>query len=141
MSFWDSSALVPLCTSEPRSISAGRLWKTFSPRVVWWETSVEICSALARIERENIISLQQRLNAEKRLEILENIWIEIQPNSRIKELARTFPAQHKMKAADSLQLAAALVWCKELPKGKDFVSGDVKLLEVAENVGFTIHSL
>lgn len=141
MSFWDSSALVPLCTSEPRSISAGRLWKTFSARVVWWETSVEICSALARIERENTISLSQRLNAEKRLVILEKTWIEIQPNSRIKELARTFPAKYKMKAADSLQLAAALIWCKEQPKSKNFVSGDAKLVKVAETVGFTVHLL
>jgi len=141
MSFWESSALVLLCANEPRSILAGRLWKTFPAKFVWWETSIEICSALARIERENKISLQQRIKAEQRLEMLEKVWTEIQPNIRIKELAKTFPAKHGLKAADSLQLAAALLWCKELPKNKDFVSGDVKLLEVAENVGFTIHSL
>ena len=141
MSFWDSSALVPLCTNEPRSHFAGNLWKKFPQKIVWWETSVEICSALARLERENAISLQKRLNAEKRLRILENIWLEIQPNTRIKELARTFPAQYKMKAADSLQLAAALAWCKEFPKGKDFVSGDEKLIKVAATVGFTTHFL
>ncbi len=141
MSFWDSSALVPLCTNEPRSILAGRLWKHFPAKFVWWETSVEICSALARIERENKITFQQRLSAENRLQILKSVWNEIQPNSRIKELARTFPAQHKMKAADSLQLAASLLWCKENPKSKDFVSGDEKLIQVAETVGFTIHLL
>ena len=64
MSFWDSSALVPLCTNESRSMLAGKLWKKFSQKFVWWETSVEICSALARIERENKISLQQRIKAE-----------------------------------------------------------------------------
>lgn len=141
MSFWDSSALVPLCTNETRSISAGRLWKRFSQKYVWWGTSVEIISALARIERESRITNQQRLNAEKRLEIVEKVWTEIQPDSRIKELARTFPAQYKMKAADSLQLAAALVWCKEKPKGKDFVSGDEHLIKVAQTVGFTTHLL
>jgi uncharacterized protein len=124
MSFWDSSALVPLCTNEPRSISAGKLWKQFPQRFVWWETSVEICSALARLEREKIITPQKRLSAEKRLKVLEKVWTEIQPAARIKELARTFPAQHKMKAADSLQLAAALVWCNEQPKGRAFISGD-----------------
>ncbi len=56
MSFWDSSAIVPLCTNEPRSILAGKLWKQFNTIVVWWETSVEICSALARLERETKIS-------------------------------------------------------------------------------------
>lgn len=137
MSFWDSSALVPLCTNEPRSISAGRLWKSFSQKSVWWAASVEISSALARLERENLISLQKRLNAEKRLEILEKVWTEIQPAPRIKELARTFPAQYKTKAADSFQLAAALVWCRENPKGRDFVSGDEHLIKTAEAVGFT----
>jgi uncharacterized protein len=126
MSFWDSSALVPLCTNEPRSISAGKLWKQFPQRFVWWETSVEICSALARLEREKIITPQKRLSAEKRLKVLEKVWTEIQPAARIKELARTFPAQHKMKAADSLQLAAALVWCNEQPKGRAFINEQPK---------------
>ena len=141
MSFWDSSALVPLCTNESRSILAGRLWKRFPQKFVWWETSVEICSALARLERENLITLQKRLNAQKRLETIEKLWMEIQPVPRIKELARNFPARHKMKAADSLQLAAALVWCNEQPKGRDFISGDEKLIKVAETVGFTTHLL
>lgn len=141
MSFWDSSALVPLCTNEPRSILAGRLWKSFPKKVVWWETSVEICSALARLERETKISENKRLKAEKRLEILEKVWTEIEPEPRIKELAKTFPANHGLKAADILQLAAALVWCNEIPKNKDFVSGDAKLLKVAEDIDFTIHRL
>ncbi len=141
MSFWDSSALVPLCTNEPRSILAGRLWKQFSTKVVWWETSVEICSALARLERESKISEKKRLKAEKRLEILERVWNEIEPEPRVKELAKTFPANHGLKAADSLQLASALVWCNEIPKNKDFVSGDAKLLKVAKNIGFTVHHL
>ena len=132
---------MPLCTNEPRSRLAGQLWKRFPQKFVWWGTSVEICSALARLERENLISLPNRLNAQKRLEILEKVLIEINPTSQIKELARTFPAQHKMKAADSLQLAAALVWCKEQPRGKDFVSGGEKLLKVAQTVGFTVHFL
>jgi predicted nucleic acid-binding protein len=141
MSFWDSSALVPLCTNEPRSIAAGRLWKRFPEKFVWWETSVEISSALARLERENKISLAQRQKAEKRLETLETIWQEIQPVARIKELAGTFPALYALKAADSLQLASALVWCKENPKNKDFVSGDEKLIKTAAAVGFTAHLL
>ena len=141
MSFWDSSALVPLCANESRSILAGRLWKRFPEKFVWWESSVEISSALARLERESKISLPQRQKAENRLEILEKVWKEIQPNVRIKELAKTLPVQHRLKAADSLQLAAALVWCKEQPKNKDFVSGDEKLVKVAEAIGFTIHLL
>ena len=120
---------------------AGRLWKRFPTKFVWWETSIEIASALARLERENKISPAQRTRAEKRLETLEKIWQEIQPNAKIKELARTFPSLYGLKAADSLQLAAALVWGKENPKGKDFVSGDEKLIKAAEAIGFTAHLL
>lgn len=141
MSFWDSSALVPLCTNEPRSIFAGKLWKRFPTKIVWWETSVEISSALARLERESKISSAQRLKAEKRLETLEKIWEEIYPGARVKELARALPALHGLKAADSLQLAAALVWCRENPPGKHFVSGDEKLIKVAAAAGFTTHLL
>ena len=141
MSFWDSSALVPLCINEPRSILAGKLWKQFPEKFVWWETSIEISSALARIRRENNITSAQRQKAEKRLETIEKIWREIQPVARVKELARTFPALYSLKAADSMQLASALVWCQEKPKNRDFISGDEKLIKVAEAVGFTIHLL
>ena len=57
------------------------------------------------------------------------------------ELARTFPALHGLRALDSLQLAAALVWCKEFPKNKDFVSADEKLIKAAKSVGFRIMSI
>jgi hypothetical protein len=46
-----------------------------------------------------------------------------------------------MKAADSLQLAAGLMWCKEKPKGKDFISGDEHLIKIAQAVGFTVYLL
>lgn len=51
------------------------------------------------------------------------------------------PAIYGLKAMDSLQLAAALVWCKELPKNKDFVSADDRLLKAAERAGFNVHDL
>jgi hypothetical protein len=90
MSFWDSSALIPLCTNEPRSIVAGRLWKSFSQKVVWWATTIEICSALARVERENKITNQQRLRAEKRLEVLEKFGLKFVQIIVSKNLRRLF---------------------------------------------------
>lgn len=122
-------------------VLAGKLWKGHKQRFVWWATSIEISSALARIERENKITNQQRLNAENRLKMLEKVWFEILPNLRIKELAKTFPTQFNMKAADSLQLASALVWCNEKPKGKIFISGDGHLIKIAQNIGFTTELL
>ncbi len=141
MSFWDSSAVVPLCLKEATSSEAGKLWKRLAERVVCWETPVEIISAFARQEREGNISVQRRQQAELLLTAIEKSWITIAPSTRIIELARTFPLTCGLKALDSLQLAAALVWCKEFPKNKNFVAADRKLLQAAEAAGFTIHDL
>lgn len=78
---------------------------------------------------------------ENRLIRVEIEFTIIDEHERIVALARTFPSLYGLKALDSLQLAAALVWCKEYPKNKDFVSADTRLLTAAEGVGFTVHAL
>jgi uncharacterized protein len=42
-----------------------------------------------------------------------------------------------MRAADALQLAAALVWCDEQPQGEVFVTLDERLADTARREGFT----
>lgn len=141
MSFWDSSAIVPLCIREDRSHSARILWRRFPQRNVWRETPVEIMSAIARREREGKFEQATRIKAENRLKIVEAEWNAIESIPRIIELARTFPTTLGLRALDSLQLASALVWCKEFPKDKNFITADSKLLEAAKNVSFTAHDL
>ena len=48
--FWDASALVPLCVRQVFTPRAVALYKSHGV-VVWWSTSVEIASALARLAR------------------------------------------------------------------------------------------
>ena len=141
MSFWDSSAIAPLCFNESRSQLARLTWRGFAEHYVWSEAVVEVESSLARLTREGILTIALRPKAEKRLKFIENEWKIVEPNQRLIDLARTFPLQYGLKAMDSLQLAAALVWCKEFTKNKNFVSADRKLLEAAEAVGFTVHDL
>ena len=141
MSFWDTSALVPLCRNEDRSSLARKLWFQFSDRNVWRESVVEVASTLARLEREGNLTETSRTKAERRLVLIEKDWNIIEPTTRHIELARTFPSIFGLKALDSLQLAAALVWCKEFSKNKDFICGDARLLNAAESAGFTIHDL
>jgi len=141
MSFWDSSAVVPLCINEDRSQLARKVWRQLTDRNIWRESSVEIASTFARLEREQILNEASRKKAEKRIRLLEKECNTIPATERQIELARTFPSLYGLKTLDSLQLAAALVWCKEQPKNKDFVSGDAKLLRAAETVGFKIHDL
>lgn len=141
MSFWDSSGLAPLCTKEPRSILAGRLWKQFPQRFASWTAVVEVESALARLNREHRITGDQLIRAEARLVNIETKFQIVEPEPRIIDLARTFPVKFNLKAADCIQLASALVWCKEEPKNKSFVYSDFRLLAAAEDIGFTVHDL
>ncbi|MGB7209037.1 MAG: type II toxin-antitoxin system VapC family toxin [Pyrinomonadaceae bacterium] len=141
MSFWDSSAIVPLCLYEANSQNARRLWRRPVSKYIAWFTPVEVMSAFARSERTGEITDQRRLVAEKLLQIIESRFELIHSEPRIVALARTFPSIYGLRSLDSLQLAAALVWCKEFPKDKDFISADAKLLESAKSVGFTIHDL
>ncbi len=141
MSFWDSSSIVPLCLYEANSQDARRLWRSPDSKYIAWFTPVEVMSAFARSERTGEITYQRRLVAEKLLRSIESRFELFQSEPRIVALARTFPSIYGLRALDSLQLSAALVWCKEFPKGKDFISADAKLLEAAKSLGFITHDL
>ncbi|HTK37349.1 MAG TPA: type II toxin-antitoxin system VapC family toxin [Pyrinomonadaceae bacterium] len=141
MSFWDSSAIVPLCVNEDRSQSARRLWRLFPEHYVWRQSVVEVESTFARLVREGALNPDAFSVALKQLSAIEIRWLPIESNSRVIEIARTLPRQYGLRAMDSLQLAAALVCCKEFPKGKDFIAADEKLLKAADAIGFIVHDL
>jgi predicted nucleic acid-binding protein len=141
MAFWDSSAIVPLCVYQQNSVIARRLSRKFREKFAWQAYVVEVSSALARLQREGLIDATKHQLFQDRLIRLEAKFIVISEHDRIIELARTFPSLYGLKAMDSLQLAAALVWCKEYPNRKDFVSADERLLAAAESAGFTVHGL
>lgn len=141
MSFWDSSAIVPLCAYQQNSTTARTLSRKFPDKFIWRECVVEVSSAFARLQREGLIDDALRRRFEARLVRLETELSVVETQIRTIELARTFPAMYGLRAMDSLQLASALIWCKELPKNKDFVSADARLLRAAEEVGFSVHDL
>jgi hypothetical protein len=60
------------------------------------------------------------------------------PGSKVRDLAETLPDVYGLRAMDSLQLAAGLIWCFEKPSGRLFICGDSKLREAAEKAGFTV---
>jgi len=45
---------------------------------------------------------------------------------------------HRLRAADALQLAAALVWCSNRPRGRAFLVADGALSDAAEAEGFAV---
>ena len=133
--FWDASAIVPLCVPGMGRRSGRELLRRENP-VVWWGASVEVASALARLEREGALAGAMAQAAWHRLDTLRSAWREVQPTSELRELAQDQLRVHALRAGDALQLAAALVWCKQRPRRRPFVCLDRRLREAAERTGF-----
>jgi uncharacterized protein len=66
---------------------------------------------------------------------------EIQPSRRLGQLAEDQISRHELRAADALQLAAALVWFNQRPRNRAFLCRDVKLREAARDQGFALVDL
>jgi predicted nucleic acid-binding protein len=135
--FWDSSALNPLFANEPASPSARALSGQFSP-VVWWATSVEINSAIARLHRTGRMDDRAKAAALDRFQAMRRDWYEVFPSDAVRDRAESLLHTYPLRAADSLQLAAALVWCRNRPKGRTFISADKRLCDAATHAGFTV---
>ena len=63
----------------------------------------------------------------------------VAPTDDLRRRAGRLLSVHPLRAADALQLAAALIWCEEQPHGEVFVTLDVRLGEAAAAEGFVIH--
>lgn len=136
--FWDTSAIIPLCCQQTQTQKARQAYRMFSGMVVWWATKVECVSALCRLEREKELTPQQAHQSLLKLEKHSWRWNEVAPSDEVRTMAQRLLKNHQLRAADSLQLAAALVWCNSYPKGRAFVCDDGKLLLAAENEGFNV---
>lgn len=136
--FWDSSALVPLCVRQTASQDFRRLWRQSSRIIVWSGATVEIRSALARLRRNDEIDAKGLQFSLKRLEAMRRQWREIITGDKLRSIAEDLPDSDGLRALDSFQLAAALVWCKEKPKGRLFICDDKRLSEAAEKKGFIV---
>ncbi|MBZ5550724.1 MAG: PIN domain-containing protein [Acidobacteriia bacterium] len=133
--FWDTSALVPLCVRQGSTPRALELYKT-SEVVVWWTTPVEIASALARLVRMKQLSSGDWAKARKLATALADTWSVIQPSDAVRAQAVRLVDRYDLRAADALQLAAALIWCEDVPQGRAFLTTDQKLQEAAMLSGF-----
>ena len=138
MKFWDSSAVVPLLANETSTDLVLRLVKEDSDLIVWWGTEVECVSALARIEREDPGTASAVDEALARLDLLKRSWHEIQPVPAVRDRARRLLRVHALRAADALQLAAAVVASENRPDTMEFVCLDQRLVAAARREGFVL---
>lgn len=133
--FWDSSALVPLCVQKQVSATVRRLARRYEV-VVWWSTPVEMRSAFARLLRLGQLTLSEYALSGEGLDQLRHGWREMQPTGSLRSEAEALLDRFPLKAADALQLAAAMVWTSGKPRNRLFISGDAQLLKAAQQVGF-----
>ncbi|MBA2691853.1 MAG: type II toxin-antitoxin system VapC family toxin [Rubrobacter sp.] len=136
--FWDASAVAPLIMEEPTSEVMNTLLREDREIAVWWATWVECVSALSRRIREGDIGSSEGDKSRSKLTTLSGGWVEIQPTLELRSLSGHLLAAHPLRAADALQLAAALRWCGSGPEGSEFVSLDRRLRNAAEEEGFSI---
>ena len=138
--FWDASALVPLCIHEVASHQARSCLRKFAP-VAWWGSLVEVHSGICRLHREKQITDLDKQGALARLRLLSNGWKEILPIDQVRESATQLLDNYVLRAADSLQLAASLIWCGRHPAKRMFICGDERLSQAASAVGFSVVKL
>lgn len=141
MAFWDASAAVMLCVDQRASGVVRRWVRASRSVVVWWGTPVEIRSALARLERERALSASDHDRCVARLDAARLRWSEIVPSEELRASAEGIPREHRLRAADALQLAAALVWSRGRPRGRPFACVDARLAEAAADAGFDVWTM
>jgi hypothetical protein len=138
MKFWDASAIIPLLADEPTRERLLAILEQDPEMVAWWGTPVEVASALARRERENLISAPEVEAALVTARQLADGWHEIVPSDSVRRTAERLLRAHPLRAADSLQLAAALNAAGHDPTTLDFVCLDTRLTTAARREGFKV---
>jgi predicted nucleic acid-binding protein len=136
--FWDSSALVPLLVNEAATPWATIEYERDPDVVASWATDIECASALARLERDGALDGAAMSDALHRLDLLAAAWQEIQPVASVRRVAMRLLRVHPLRAADALQLGAAVVAGENEPSTLTLVTLDERLALAAEREGFPV---
>jgi uncharacterized protein len=136
--FWDASALVSVFIDEPESSARTSLLKEDAQVVTWWGTRIECASALNRLQREHSLSERELTQALGNLDAFYETCVEVLPSEEIRRRAIRLLRIHPLRAADALQLGAALVAAREDSSSLAFVASDETLRSAAEKEGFLV---
>ena len=137
MRYWDASALVPLCVQEAQT-DVLRALAAESVLVTWAGSMVEIASAIERRTRDGSLPRAGRETALATLRELGTTWLEITAMGPVRDRAPRLLATHPLRAADALQLGAALLAVSDRPLSHEFVCIDARLRDAASREGFTV---
>jgi predicted nucleic acid-binding protein len=138
MQYWDSSALLPLFVREASSDAIAALLDRDPAIVSWWGTSVECASAVARLEREAGIDRATARALQRRVADAAREWSEVPSIDDVRTQAVRLLQVHALRAADAMQLAAAIVASDFAPSTLPFVTLDLRLADAAAREGFSL---
>ncbi len=138
MKYWDSSAIVPLCVDESATARMLRLYRSDPVVVTWWGSEIECASALARLEREGAMTAESVSTAIDRLKELRVAWHEVQPSQSMRDTSIRLLRVHPLRAADALQLSAAVIAADLAPSTLEVVTLDERLASAARREGFPV---
>jgi len=129
--FWDASAVVPLLFEQKQTGVARKLHGADPEMAVWWGTTVECHSAIARMLRQQAIDRNGAAQGMERLHELETEWLEVEPSTGIRNEACRLLFAHPLRAADALQLAAVINLSREIGDRVPMICFDDRLVEAA----------
>ena len=138
MNYWDSSAVIPLLVREEQTAHRGEQLRDDPRMTVWWACRLECSSALNRLCRDGSLDEEGLARALRALETLADGWYEVQPTSELRARAMRLLRVHPLRAADAVQLAAALIATSEDPSYLPFLTADDRLREAARKEGFAV---
>lgn len=130
--------MLPLFSEEVFSDTVAESLRTDDGIVVWWGTWAECAVAISRLKREGSMDDDIEEEARAALDQLAEEWTEIRPVDELRFAAMLVSVDHPLKAADCLQLAAALRWCEGHTSDAELVCLDEKLRDAAADEGFEV---
>ena len=138
MRYWDASALVPIFLEEAATPEV-QSWQAGDPGVTtWMMTRIEVVSAIARRKRERPELAVLWNRAIRDVHEAASMWIEISDGAAARFHAERIIMKHSLRAADALQLGAALVAADGEPQSLELVTLDRRLAEAARHEGFLV---
>jgi predicted nucleic acid-binding protein len=130
--------LVPTFLEET-STPEVRRWQAADPGIaIWMMTRVEVISAIARKKREQPALAVLWSRAIRELHQAASTWTQISDAVAARIHAERIVMDHPLRAADALQLGAALVAADGDPQSLELVTLDHRLAEAARREGFPV---
>ncbi len=138
MRFWDSSALVALQVEQAMTARVRELYAADSVVIAWVLSDVEVQSALRRLERDGAITARALRDLVRHYDALWDGVHVIDAVGAVRTRAKRLLGVHPLRAADAVQLAAALIAAYDDPQALEFACLDARLAGAAEREGFAV---